>query len=80
MSLLSTKKEEVLLVVAFAKDGLLHVCRDKDGVERRMDLHVDGADIPTGEALVGQSVRIQGSQAYVELARGVTLVEQKEME
>ena len=65
---------ETLLITGWNKDGGYHVCRDADGVDRRIDLHVCGSNIPDGDSLIGCRVEIYGSQAYVELASGVKLL------
>jgi len=80
MSILHEYRIEVLEVVAWDQDRWLHRCRDEDGCERRIDLHVHGADLPEREALVGKTVRIEGSQAYVEIALRATLVLDEESE
>ena len=66
-------RAEVLKVVGYNDKEMYHECIDETGGDRRIDLHVNGDDIPRGTALVGSMVRIAGSHAYVEIASEVTM-------
>lgn len=70
---LISRRQEVLRVVAYNEYQDFHLCRDANGKTRRVDLHVDGADIPDGKDLVGCSVQIDGCHSYIEIATGVAL-------
>lgn len=69
----SSHEIEVLRVVGYDERSVCHKCIDQRGQERRIDLHVgkdsdSQSDLPLGDALVGSTVRISGSQAYEEIA------------
>lgn len=69
-------KQEILEVIEYNEDQDFHVALNENGERRRIDLHVDGADIPLREELIGHKVSIESSHAYIEIAHGVRLCEE----
>jgi hypothetical protein len=64
-------------VIKYEKGEMYHICRDKDGIERRIDLLVSG-DFPQSidpESLVGKTVAASRTHVFLEIAHDVQIVE-----
>ena len=64
-------------VLRYDQNSKCHVCRDWKGLERRIDLMVCG-DLPFHtpvESIIGKRVEIKQVTPFVEIAKGVTVVD-----
>jgi hypothetical protein len=68
-----------LHVISYNADHDYHVCKNDDGHRVNVDLLVDGS-LPEGTApldLIGKTVEVEYTHAYVSIANGVRLIGEK---